>query len=175
MAVPSSFRKELVNFSLEAEGKRELDIALSMYQANIHDLRGVWPDVDEYLRTALRQLFEKEGARGGPRWAKLTKAYKAWKDSNYPGRPILVLTGALKESLTEEDGDHIFEPDRLGMTLGTSVPYARYHQTGTRTMRPRPPIRFLRKEDGVAVARLMMEYIFKSGQGYKRAQVRKRV
>ena len=171
MTSSSPLRKELVNFSITVEGQKELDLALYLYRTNIQDLRGVWPDVDEYMRYAIQELFNAEGARGGDKWVALSPAYKVWKDAHFPGRPILYRTGALRQSLINKGGDHIFEPDRMGMTWGSSVPYAKYHQTGTRTMPSRPPIRFLKKEDGERIMKLLQEYIFKSGQGYRRAQV----
>jgi phage gpG-like protein len=66
-------------------------------------------------------------------WAPLSLNYKAWKDRNYPGQPILRLTGKMQD-------DTKIKPDRgvglFSARMGAS--YGRYHMTGTRYMPARP-------------------------------------
>lgn len=74
---------------------------------------------------------------GGAHWAPLSHEYAGWKSLHFPGKPILVATGALKDSLTggsgyiEKIGDHDLE-------LGTSDPKAEHHEYGTHKMPARP-------------------------------------
>jgi hypothetical protein len=54
---------------------------------------GVW------FKARMAEQFGTEGAASGGKWADLTEAYAKWKDEHYPGRPIGVLTGALRSSM----------------------------------------------------------------------------
>ena len=73
-----------------------------------------------------KRLFETEGATGNDnKWKKLSPPYKRWKDRNFPSRPIMVLRGNLKKSLTTLTGDAIREFRQSGQNylikLGTNV------------------------------------------------------
>lgn len=161
-------RSDLIGFSFTVAGEKQLDVAMLALKEATSDLSGLWPDVDALLRQIEEEQFSSKGKRGGEEWVKLSDEYAAWKARRYPGRPILVLKGKLKESLTQSGGGHIFIPGKLGMAFGTKVPYAVYHQTGTRYMPARPPIKLLKTEDAVKIQRLIQEYLYKSGQGYRR-------
>lgn len=63
-------------------------------------------------------------------WAKLTPRYAEWKAENYPGEPILRLTGLMQ--------DVAFIYTRGNKFLVKSTPYGRYHQFGTSRMVARP-------------------------------------
>ena len=73
------------------------------------------------------------------------------KDSAYPGRPLLVLTGRLRESLTNaRSRDSVYNRRQKGfklLSLGTRVPYAGYHQHGTSKM-PRRPLFVVKSKIG---------------------------
>mgnify|MGYP001558528499 CR=1 FL=1 len=154
-------RADLVPFTLKVNGVKQLDLALGLMGKTVKDLSPVWADVDTYLRGAVGEQFGTTGRRGGSEWVKLSPKYKAWKDWHYPGRPILVRTGDLKQSLVEFGGNHIFRAERTSMTFGSRIPYAGYHQSGTRTMPSRPPIQTIQKKDSQAVVKIMQAYIAK--------------
>lgn len=85
-----------------------------------------------------KETFEAEG----PGWRPLSPRYAKWKEKAYPGKPILVRTGALKASLTSGFARHsIFEVYPTRMEIGTSIPYAMYHQTGSLKVVDHPPKR----------------------------------
>lgn len=154
-------RSDLVPFTLTVQGVKQLDLALGLMGKAVKDLSPVWAEVDTYLRGAVGEQFSTVGRRGGTEWAKLSPKYKIWKDYFYPGRPILVRTGDLKASLTEFGGNHIFRAERAGMGFGSRIPYAGYHQSGTRTMPARPPIQMIQKKDGLAIAKIIQVYVHK--------------
>ena len=55
--------------------------------------------------------------------------------------PLLVRTGALRDSLTTPGAaGSVEELDGGSLTLGTRLPYAMFHQLGTRRMPARPLI-----------------------------------
>ena len=164
-------RGDLVNFTVKVVGEKQLDASLLLLKRNVTDMRDLWPDVDDLLRRKEAEQFSSQGARGGEKWVKLSEPYRIWKERTHPGKPILELEGHLVKGLTQAGGRHVFEPQRMGMSFGTTVPYALWHQTGTGRMPKREPIRLLKKEDALQITKLMQEFIFKSGQGYQRTLI----
>ena len=74
-----------------------------------------------------RKIFASEGQALGRRWAPLSPDYAAQKARSYPGQPILVRTGRLRDSLTKTPTLR-FRGNT--MEIGTNVPYSQYHQNG---------------------------------------------
>ena len=83
------------------------------------------------LRLEAAQQFATEGSHGGTPWARRKKPTP---------RPLLILTGNLLRSLTEEKNPaHIerLDVDERGnpyLVFGSSVSYSTFHQRGTRYM-----------------------------------------
>lgn len=112
----------------------ELDRKLAQFIATMLDLRPFWPMVVPLFIGWMREQFDTEGAFAGAAWAELSPAYAAWKSSAYPGKGILVATGALKHFAS--DPDRTVGPDSLILTI--IDPKLEYHQTGTMNMPARP-------------------------------------
>ena len=92
---------------------------------------------EDFTRQAFEQI--RAGQSGG--YAPLSPAYKAWKDANKPGRPILVFSGRLVKSFLDPRSRFMsVKTTRRGSALeiSSTVKYARYHQEGTRKMPARP-------------------------------------
>lgn len=105
----------------------------------------VFPELVPVLEAAVGRQFDAEGT--GPAagaWAQLQPAYAAWKEGRYPGQPILVATGALREALTNDANAHALRDyTDANFNFGTQgLDYASFHQTGTSRMPPRPPFDF---------------------------------
>lgn len=79
----------------------------------------VWP--------AVRGQLDSQGARGGDPWQALSAQYQAWKDANYPGRPILVLTGKMEEQLFNPLS---FHTTRDSLVYKPESDYLHWHQDG---------------------------------------------
>lgn len=141
-----------MTFDLTILGQKQMEIGFSRFAGAVEDWRPAWPQVVTALRGILTEQFDTEGAHGGKAWAPLSPAYAAWKAQHYPGRPILVLTGQMRSSLT--GGRGVVIPERHELTFGTPVSYARYHQTGTPRM-PSRPIFALTDDDQVKVGKAM--------------------
>lgn len=118
-------------------GLQALSVGLSRLRADISDWTAFWRD--RFGPSFYRQILEDfvlEGGSSGQRWAPLSSAYAAWKASRFPGAGILVRSGQLKASLLGPDAPHaIFRPGPTSLEVGTSVPYAIYHQTGAQWMK----------------------------------------
>lgn len=101
----------------------------------------VFPKVVPVLEAAEQRQFEGEGV--GPRghWAPLSESYAAVKEVMWPGQPLLVASGALKEALTSSSSSfarRVIARDEFDFgTIG--IEYASFHQVGTVRMPDRPP------------------------------------
>jgi phage gpG-like protein len=151
---------------LEAEviGARETVIHLSNYSRHIKDFRDLWPDIVEAFTRREELWFSKEGEGT---WPALSPDYAAWKSIVHPGKPKLVLSGSLKESLVNPSRAKLAETDMM-LVLGSSDPKAAWHQHGTGKMPARPPlIPVLRFK--AAIARLLDVWVsYRPGFGRMR-------
>lgn len=132
-----------LRLSLALPGLPALSVGLSRLRTDIADWTQFWRErfAPGFYRSVLED-FVLEGAGSGGRWAPLSPAYAKWKASRFPGAGILVASGALKASLTRADGPlSIFRPSATSLEIGTSVPYAIYHQLGGAHLPQRPPMR----------------------------------
>lgn len=61
------------------------------------------------------EQFLTEGARGGTPWPQLSPQYAAFKAEAFPGRPMLVRTGAMREALLAppRKGTLLLDDERL--------------------------------------------------------------
>lgn len=124
-------------------GLTSMTVALNRMRTDIADWTPFWKNTfaPAFYRHTLED-FVLEGGRSGASWKPLSPAYAAWKAKRFPGNGLLVRTGALKASLLSADAPQaIFRPSATGLEIGSSVPYALYHQTGTGRMPQRPPLR----------------------------------
>lgn len=144
-----------MNLKLSIDGEAKFNQAFDVLAEGLTDLRPVWPEIElQFYRAELEQ-FNSLGARGGSVWQPLSSKYEKRKAKIAPGKPILVLTGRLKRSLTIIGGDDsIRDPQPMSLTLGTKTPYAGYHQRGTSKMPARPPLQLTRDDYGKFVSRI---------------------
>lgn len=136
--------QEGVIFEISILGEPQIQRLLDGVIYRGQDLRPVWQLILADFKVLEGQQFATEGGLGRP-WPPLSPQYAAWKAKHYPGMPILVRTGRLRESLIGRTRDTIEEMTRDTLRMGTAVPYAIYHQAGTKKMPPRPPIVFPEK------------------------------
>jgi len=154
-----------------------VEVKLARFQQYLHDLRDFWR---YYFAPAFyRQLernYETEGSMVGG-WAPLSPRYLAWKSRVAPGRGILQFTGRLQQSLTwnatEPGAGGIFIAERAYVVLGTSVPYAQYHQLGGARL-PRRSVLFPGQNAASTFGRLLHRYaVDMAGEaGLRAAQAR---
>jgi len=124
--------------TFEVMGDVQLQRSFSRFTEDIKDFTPALEDIYQDFLEGERKQFESEGNTGSGGWAPLSPAYAAWKAQNFPGAPIMVRTGLLKESLLGNNPWSVKDIQPLGATFGTRIPYAAYHQTGTRKMPARP-------------------------------------
>lgn len=123
-----------LRLTLALPGLPALSVGLSRLRTDISDWTTFWRErFAPFFYYTIQQDFVLEGGASGTSWAALSPAYAAWKRKQFPGKGILVRSGALKASLASKDAaGAIFRATPTDLEVGTSVPYARYHQYGTR-------------------------------------------
>lgn len=128
-------------FTVEISGERQVDLGISRMIAAVQDMRPFWPAFqDAFFRAEQDQFSSQGGAGRRGAWVHLSPAYAAWKASVVGSKPILQFSGKMVQSLTGSGGQTIYEAEPQTLVLGSAVPYAAYHQTGTETMPQRRPI-----------------------------------
>jgi phage gpG-like protein len=110
---------------IHVDGITDLVGSLEALATRVEDLSPAWQEIRERFVTYEENWFESQG---NGNWPQLSKDYAEWKHKHFPGEPILVRTGRLRETVTEPD-ILIIEPNRV--TFGTSDPVAAAHQDGT--------------------------------------------
>jgi phage gpG-like protein len=101
------------------------------------DATPAWEVLAKSFQLAQRKQFRSEGLYGSGGWAPLSPRYAAWKARHYPGAPILVRTGDLRDSLTQRPfGVEVIEPRYA--VFGSDVDYGLFHQQGDGVPRRRP-------------------------------------
>ena len=128
----------MITFKLQVENANKVEFAFGKLATAVSDWRKyIWPGVRSgALRPWLRKQFASEGAKGAHgSWKELKGPYRTRKGKVYPGKPILEASGRMKRDLLSEANEGETTP-RM-MYYGTNLPYAKFHQTGTRKMAAR--------------------------------------
>ena len=112
--------------------------ALAGFQESLADQAPALARVADDFREMIGQQFTSEGRAEGTPWPELSPATLR---RQHASTPILYKTGALLRSLREHGAaGHVEELEGYSLTLGSRLPYALYHQTGTRRLPARPII-----------------------------------
>ena len=117
--------------------------ALESFQDALADNAPALASVADDFREMLAQQFASEGRAGGTPWPARVGAVPEPPSRRMAmqASPLLVRTGALRDSLTTPGAaGRVEELDGGALTLGTRLPYAMFHQLGTRRMPARPLI-----------------------------------
>jgi phage gpG-like protein len=112
-----------------------MDRGIARFADGIADYRPIWPVIEDEFYAQEKLQFQTEGmdGSGGTKWVPLSPEYAGWKEAHFPGKPILQRTGDLYDSLTNPNSTNgVRREERKTLTLGSTLPYALYHQTGSR-------------------------------------------
>jgi len=144
-----------VRFDLEFEPDAPtIQAGFENWAKLLKDWRPVFRDVVTLFRKHEERHFDTEGRATGKEFHELSEKYEAWKDWNYPGRPILTARGVLREALTgtgtPEGSVRKVSSHSLTVGLDSSskvgkygVAHARAQGPAYRHQRePRPPVRY---------------------------------
>lgn len=127
----------VLNF--DVAGEEQVRRGFSRFADDVKDLRPAFREIVNDFAEISGKQFSTEGRYGSGGWAPLSAEYAKWKTKHYPSRPILVLSGRLRESMIGSN-ETIRDIQHLTLRMGSKVPYALYHQEGTKYMPARKPI-----------------------------------
>ncbi len=126
---------------VDVAGDVQLARSFSRFADDVKDLSDAFREIaKDFHEVVERKQFESEGSYGSGGWAALSPDYAEQKARDFPGRPLLVRTGLMKESLLGENPWSIEDIQPLQMKVGTKLEYAIYHQKKTSKMPARPVI-----------------------------------
>lgn len=132
------------DFRLDPSASR-LKFGIEKWADLMVDFEDVFRRVVELFRIHERKHFDSEGTYTGPRHRALSTAYEEWKEDNFPGRPIMVLTGALRGAIVEGGPGSLLNIGSRLLEVGVddeAIPYARAHAFGEPPMPQREIVRF---------------------------------
>jgi phage gpG-like protein len=112
-------------------GLATVSTGLTRLSVSIADWTPFW--VESFAPFFYRNETEMfaSGGTGRSSWASLSPQYAKWKVKRGLSGSILVQTGALKASLTSGGPGSIFQPSATALAIGSGLPYAHAHFTGT--------------------------------------------
>lgn len=118
-------------FEFEIDGERQFKLSLGRMNRALTDLRPFW---DKALRPSFFQitkaLFMTGGASGGHGgWQALSPKYAKWKTAHFPGKALMIRSGALMGALLGGSG-HVYESHAQWMAIGAGIDYGTLHQRG---------------------------------------------
>ena len=105
------------------------------------DFNRAWPAVKQSF---IGVVLDRFATRGHGTWRALSPGYAAWKADHYPGQPILVATGRMRQEVTT--GARVTATAKT-LTFTTNNAYWFYHQYGTRRMPARPIFKLNRADE----------------------------
>jgi phage gpG-like protein len=150
-----------ITFSIA--GDEQLKRSLSRFGEHAKDLSEPFREIVKDFHKIEKKQFETEGGYGSGGWQPLSPRYAEWKSKKFPGRPIMVLGGLLKESLLGNSPYSIEIVTPKSMDVGTVVNYAIYHQKGTPKMSARQLIQ-LTEEDKRRWIKFIQVYLVKQAR-----------
>src|SRR4051812_12336847 len=120
---------------IEVDGQKQFDRIFQRFDENLRDLSPIGDDLRDAFWHIESEQFQSEGAKGGSgRWAPLSPAYEKQKIARYGTfaiiAGILIATEEMYKSLTRQTSHTVYIKDAKGITIGTDLARAKYHQQG---------------------------------------------
>ncbi|MCA1571704.1 MAG: phage virion morphogenesis protein [Chloroflexi bacterium] len=148
-----------LTFEVSVHGEKLVSRRILRLEHQALHAKPAFEAIGESLLRRERKLFATEGASGGQAWAPLAAATIRAKAGKGQDPRILRATGALHSSLTDRtDSRNLFDADDDGIVFGSRLPYARYHQHGTRRMPQRRPLQ-LKEQQKRDVLRILQRFL----------------
>jgi phage gpG-like protein len=129
-----------------AVNSEPVENALATFEESLAEQSPALMRIADDFREMIAQQFASEGQAEGTPWpprkfSSARSTRRGVQAGRGPASPLLIRTGALRDSLTTPGAaGPVEELEGYSITLGSRLPYASYHQTGTRRMPARPII-----------------------------------
>jgi phage gpG-like protein len=129
------------SLTIRQTGAEEIRTMMNRLLQAVDDISPAFPEMEATFRAIELQAFTSEGTSGeSGAWAPLSPGYRAWKERHFPGKTILRRTDRLMGSLVRRGADSFIESSPKRLAIGTTTPYAAFHQVPGLGARFRPPI-----------------------------------
>lgn len=127
--------------TFEIAGEKQIARELLRFSGAATDASPAFMAIGDLIIAETREQFASEGGHASGGWRALKASTLDRKRRLGLRLEILRATDTLLHSLTVKgDPNMIFQSSPTELVFGTRVPYAEYHQTGTRTMPRRRPL-----------------------------------
>lgn len=125
----------MFSITINVIGDKEEIAKLKKLGSDLHDFSSAMREIgDHVVKYYGGEAFASQGGVYDDRWASLSPAYASRKARKYPGRGILVATGAMQRGFNAK-------PSINSVDITNSVPYFVYHQsTAPRSKMPYRPM-----------------------------------
>lgn len=131
-----------MKLEIDVNGDEQINRELLRFSDRAGDASPAFRRIAHEMRDQIGRQFASQGAVGSGGWAPLKPSTLAKKAAEGLSPNILQATGALMESLTSVGAGNREVVTRDSLIFGSSIPYGRYHQSGTSRMPKRRPIEF---------------------------------
>lgn len=149
----------LVSIDINIGGEAQYARAFTALASEVTNLKTPLGEAAELLKHSTGKNFLSEGVYGtGGRWKPLNPEYEAWKQQHYPGRPIMVRTGELRNALLVRGVRELTGRRLVYGVSGSAEKYAHYHQTGEGKM-PQRKIVALTQQDRRGIDRIFATWL----------------
>ena len=126
-----------IDFTIE--GENQVSRAFEIEKHLAADMSEPLSRMADVILDRVNEQFATEGAHGeAGGWRPLSPEYAAWKARHFPGQPILVRTGKMKNVLLDKSSAVTIT--NKAMVYYPLSEYAGYHQRGTEKMPARKPV-----------------------------------
>lgn len=152
----------------EVAGDKQLDREILRVGDRAVDAAPAFAAIADLWISETREQFNTQGRHGSGGWAPLSPATMMQKRGRFARGEIqhleiLRATDRLRDSLVDRGSDDMVLDIQPGsLTYGTKVPYAGFHQTGTRRMPRRRPVE-LTERARVESVKIMQRFIIGGG------------
>ena len=116
----------MLDLDVAVTGIKQVVSRIDRLTAGLEDMR---PLFQELRRDFNMREFSWFGTEGDG-WVPLSPRYAAWKDRLYPGQPIMVLRGDLRDDMLLEGSESVDEIHRDRARFGSRRVYARAQHAG---------------------------------------------
>lgn len=89
---------DYLSISFNVHGEQQYARRFQLLADEGKNLREPLSRIRDRLIKSTGEQFLSEGSHGGTPWDPLSREYALWKDHHFPGRPLLVRTGAMREA-----------------------------------------------------------------------------
>ena len=124
-----------IDINFEVQGEQQVARTFQIADELSRDMRVPLGELMDQILLSVEAQFDTEGAAAhGAVWQPLSDDYGAWKAEHYPGRPLLVRDGGMKEAMLDRDS-----AVHVGLTEAVYEPIshiAGYHQAGANWIGP---------------------------------------